>query len=189
MNGRRVRDIVSDVVAKVAPEEIVMVEGLLALDDAAVVQRLSGRGRRDPLGFGVTEVAALVTPVVWLVLAQVSSTIVGAAVEGAGRRTGRWLWRLVRRPQPPAVLPPLDRAQLAGVHQRVVEAAVRRGVAAERAGEVADAVVAALVLAEPDPLLPPGAPEMPGPPEGTGVPEGAGGGPAGAGDAATDGPR
>ncbi|MEU6865877.1 hypothetical protein ABZ924_21930 [Streptomyces sp. NPDC046876] len=149
MSGRRVRDIVRDVVEEVAPNEVVMVDGLLALDDASVVRRLSGGGRRDPLGFGATEVAALVTPVVWLVLDQVSAAVVGAAVERAGRRSGGWLRRLFRRPLPPAVLPPLDRAQLAEVHKLVVEAATRRGFTAERAAELADAVVAASVLAQP----------------------------------------
>ncbi|MFF4579904.1 hypothetical protein ACFY15_16120 [Streptomyces sp. NPDC001373] len=148
-SGRRVRDIVCDVVAQVAPNEVLMVDGLLALDDASAVRRLSGRGPRDPLGFGVTEVAALVTAVVWLVLDQVAAALVGAAVERAGRRSGGWLRRLFRRPLPPAVLPPLDPAQLAAVHRRVVEAATRRGLTAERAAELADAVVAASVLAEP----------------------------------------
>ncbi|MFF0214284.1 hypothetical protein [Streptomyces vinaceus] len=163
MSGRRVRDIVREVVARVAPHEVVMVEGLLALDDGAALRRLSGRDRRDPLGFGVTEVAALVTPVVWLVLDQVASTIAGAAVEGAGRRSGDWLRRLLRRPPPPAVLPPLDRTQLTEVHRRVVEAAVRRGATAERAAELEDAVTAALALARPD-SPPPGNPEGAGDP-------------------------
>ncbi|MFH7596365.1 hypothetical protein WDV06_14845 [Streptomyces racemochromogenes] len=149
MSGRRVRDVVGDVVAQVAPDEAVMVEGLLTLDDASVVRRLAGRGGRDPLGFGVTEVAALVTPVVWLVLDQMAAAAAGAAVERVGRRTGGWLRRLFRRPLPPAVLPPLDRDQLAEVHRRVVEAATRRGLTADRAAELADAVVAASVLAEP----------------------------------------
>lgn len=57
-----------------------------------------------------------------------------------------------------AVLPPLDRDQLAEIHRHVLDAAVQRGAAVERAQELADAVVAALVLAEPDPS-PPDAPE------------------------------
>lgn len=156
--GRHVRDVVRDVVVQVAPDEIVLVEGLLLLDDASVVRRLSGRDRQEPLGFGLAEAAALVTPVVWLVLNQVASTLAGAAAEGAVRRSGRWLKRVVGRPLPPAVLPPLDRDQLAEIHRHVLDAAVQRGAAVERAQELADAVVAALVLAEPDPS-PPDAPE------------------------------
>ncbi|MFD5121196.1 hypothetical protein [Streptomyces sp. NPDC058385] len=62
------RDVVRDVVVQVAPDEIVLVEGLLLLDDASAVRRLSGRGRQEPLGFGLAEAAALVTPVVRLVV-------------------------------------------------------------------------------------------------------------------------
>ncbi|MGW3952829.1 hypothetical protein ACWEKM_18310 [Streptomyces sp. NPDC004752] len=42
--------------------------GLLELDDATAVRRLNGhRQWREPLGFGVGEIAVLVTAVVWLV--------------------------------------------------------------------------------------------------------------------------
>ncbi|MGW0513628.1 hypothetical protein ACWD1W_31050 [Streptomyces olivaceoviridis] len=42
---------------------------MAGFDDATVVRRLGGRSRRsDTLGFGLGEVAALVTPVVWLAL-------------------------------------------------------------------------------------------------------------------------
>ncbi|MFJ8045507.1 hypothetical protein ACIRBX_33865 [Kitasatospora sp. NPDC096147] len=152
LSGERlVRDVVRDVAARVAPDEVVLVEGLCVLDDVAAVRRLSGRDKQDPLGFGLAEAAALVTPVVWLVLNQMASTLAGAAAAGAARRSSRWLRRVLRRPSPPAVLPPLGRDQLAEVHQRVLAEAVRRGSAAEDARELADAVVAALVLAAADP--------------------------------------
>lgn len=164
--GRPVRDVVRDVVVQVAPDEVVLLEGLLVLDDASVVRRLSGRGKQEPLGFGLAEAAALATPVVWLVLNQVASTLAGAAAQGAIRQSGRWLKRVVRRPLPPAVLPPLGRDQLAEIHRHVLDAAVQRCAAVERAQELADAVVAALVLAEPDPS-PPDAPEEDDPTVGT----------------------
>ncbi|MFE4256132.1 hypothetical protein ACFRU3_43255 [Streptomyces sp. NPDC056910] len=160
------RDVVRDVVVQVAPDEVVLVEGLLVLDDASVVRRLSGRGKQEPLGFGLAEAAALATPVVWLVLNQVASTLAGAAAQGAIRQSGRWLKRVVRRPLPPAVLPPLDRDQLAEIHRHVLDVAVQRGAAVERAQELADAVVAALVLAQPDPSAP-DAPEEDDPTVGT----------------------
>ncbi|MER7760369.1 hypothetical protein [Streptomyces sp. NPDC097619] len=133
-----------------APDEVVLVDGLLALDDAAALRRLSGRGDREPLGFGLAEAAALATPVVWLVLHQVASTLAGVATEGALRRTGHWLKRVVRRPSAPEVLPALERSQLAEVRRQVLEAALLKGAAPEQAQGLADAVVAALVL-EPAP--------------------------------------
>lgn len=73
-----------DVVAEVAPEELPLVAGLAGFDDATAVRRLGGRGRRrETLGFGLGEVAALVTPVVWLVVDHTAQRIVGTAVDGA----------------------------------------------------------------------------------------------------------
>src|SRR5437879_4790292 len=70
MTGQvRVRDVVREVVAEIAPTELALVDGLAQFDDATAVRRLRPRGgRREPLGFGLGEILALVTPVVWLAL-------------------------------------------------------------------------------------------------------------------------
>jgi hypothetical protein len=82
--GIRVRDVVRDVVAKVAPEELPVVDGLAEFDDATIVRRLNGSGRRrEPLGFGLAELVVLVTPVAWLVVNQVAERVAGSAVDGA----------------------------------------------------------------------------------------------------------
>ncbi|WP_432932771.1 hypothetical protein ACQPZZ_15860 [Microbispora sp. CA-135349] len=81
-------DVVRDVVAEIAPEELVLVDGLAGLDPDAVIRRLGRRGgRREPLGFGLGEVAALVTPVVWLVVEEGARRIGSAAGEGAAKGT------------------------------------------------------------------------------------------------------
>jgi hypothetical protein len=83
---RVVRDVVRDVVAEVASEELVIVEELTRFDDDTVVRRLARSGRRrDPLGFGVGEIAALVTPVVWLVLDEAAKRAADSAVDGAAK--------------------------------------------------------------------------------------------------------
>lgn len=168
--GKRVRDVVRDVVAEVAPEEQPLVAGLSRFDDATVVRRLSGRGRqREPLGFGLGEVAALVTPVVWLAVNQTAQRIVGAALDGAAGKARAALRRLLRRPPETVTVPPLSREQLAMVRQLVLEVAAERNLEEERALTVADAVVARLALAEPeaagpdDPADPAGPADHPGP--------------------------
>jgi hypothetical protein len=75
-SGVRVRDVVRDVVVEVAEEELPIVDGLAGFDDAGALRRLRGRGRRrEPLGFGLGEVAALVTPVVWLVVDEIARQV------------------------------------------------------------------------------------------------------------------
>jgi hypothetical protein len=146
--GVRVRDVVSDVVAEVAPQELPLVAELARLDDAEVVRQLRGRRRRrKALGFGLDEVAALATPVAWLALDQVAQRIAGYAVDGAARGIRAALRRVFRRHATPATIPPLTREQLGQVRRLVAEMAVQRGLGEKRASVIADAVVARLALA------------------------------------------
>ncbi|MFF2780584.1 hypothetical protein ACFVU3_37505 [Streptomyces sp. NPDC058052] len=144
----RVRSVVREVVAEVAPAELVLVDGLAQFDDATAVRRLGGSGgRREPLGFGLGELAALVTPVVWLVLDQTARKLAESAVDSSLSGTRSWLRRMRRRTEEPLAIPPLTTEQLAEVRTRVVETASRRGLSAEEAEAVADAVVARLAIA------------------------------------------
>ncbi|MET9612860.1 hypothetical protein [Kitasatospora indigofera] len=154
--GEPVRDVVRSVIAALAPEELPLVDGLRRFDDATVVRRLNGRGlRREPLGFGIGEVAALVTPVVWLVLDGVAQRMVSATVDRVAQGTAGALRRLLRRPAPAAQVPPLTREQLAEVRALVLAAAGQRDFPPGRAAEIADAVVARLALSvAPDPPAP-----------------------------------
>ncbi|MFD7631042.1 hypothetical protein ACFV7Q_34305 [Streptomyces sp. NPDC059851] len=150
-DGTRVRDVVRDVVAEVAPEELPLVAGLAGFDDATAVRRLGGRGRRrETLGFGLGEAAALVTPVVWLAVNHAAQRMVGAAVDGAADRARSGLRRLFRRPSREVTVPPLTREQLAEVREAVLEVAAQRGLEEDRASTIADAVVARLALAGPE---------------------------------------
>ncbi|WP_217144741.1 hypothetical protein [Streptomyces sp. AC627_RSS907] len=145
------RDVVRRVIADQAPDELPLVDGLSALDDVTAVRRLSGRGQRsEPLGFGVGDIAVLITPVVWLALDQTARRLTDVVVDGAAQRSTTLLRRLFRRNREPATVPPLTRRQLAEVHRTVLDVAGQRGLPAERAEEIADKVVTALTLAEPD---------------------------------------
>ncbi|WP_441249099.1 hypothetical protein [Kitasatospora sp. McL0602] len=150
-DGARVRDLVRDIVAELAPDETPLVDGLFRFDDATVVRRLGGKGaRREPLGFGMGEIAVLVSPVLWLALDEAAKRIAGIGVELAEKGVKAALRKVLRRPVPPVTIPPLTREQLGEVQQLVLETAQRRGLSAERAQELADAVVAKLALAGPD---------------------------------------
>ncbi|MEU3573154.1 hypothetical protein AB0E96_32720 [Kitasatospora sp. NPDC036755] len=152
------RDVVRDVVAEAAAEELPLVVWLTRFDDASVVRRLAGRSRSEALGFGLGEVAALVTPVVWLALDAVGQKLAGAAVDGAAKGMRAGLRKVFRKGAEPVTVPPLTREQLAEVRQSVLESAAQRGMAEQRASAIADAVVARLVLAEPvGPALDPAA--------------------------------
>jgi hypothetical protein len=150
-DGTAVRAVVRDVVAEVASEELPLVEGLDRFDDAVVLRRLNGRGRkREPLGFGLGEVVALVTPVVWLVVDEVAKRVSGSAVDGAARGTKALLRKMFRRRTRPSKIPPLTPEQLGEVRRRVLEVAQQRGLDEQRRVAIADALVARLALTAQD---------------------------------------
>ncbi|MER5337908.1 hypothetical protein [Micromonospora sp. NPDC002717] len=163
--GVTVREVVRDVVASVAQEELPLVDGLFAFDDATVVRRLGARGgRREPLGFGWGEVVALATPVVWLVVQQLADRAAASAVDGAAKGTRAMLRKVFRRRAAPVEVPALTREQLGEVRQRVLEVAVQRGLDDERATAIADALVTRLALTAPvTPVPEPVSPDRPGP--------------------------
>lgn len=161
-DGRRVRDIVHDVVANVAPHELPLVDGLRRFDDETAVRRLRRGGRSDdPLGFGLGEVATLLTPVVWLTLDEAARTIVGTTVEGAAKTSKAKLRRIFRRSHAPVMVPALTREQLSEVRQSIMESSARNGVDQRLSETLADAVVARLALRAPEPAdEPSGAPPL-----------------------------
>lgn len=148
----KVRDVVREVVAEQAAHELPLVDGLRELDDERVIRILLGRGpRREPLGFGLAEAAALVTPVVWLVLDQAARRGVDAATDGLMDR-GRAVLRRVLRKSPapePRELVELDRDELALVRTRILEGAAGQGIGSEQAEVLADSVVARLATEGP----------------------------------------
>ncbi|WP_190413443.1 hypothetical protein [Streptomyces venezuelae] len=153
--GGTVRDVVADVVARQAPHELPLLQGLAALEADEALAALRRPDGPEDLGFGLAEAAAVVTPLVWLVVDEACRSAVGAAVErsaaGLGGPLRRGLRRVLRRPEPAAELavPALDAAQLSAVHARIKEGALGRGLDTTTAEALADAVVARLAMEGP----------------------------------------
>lgn len=142
-----IRQVVHDVVADAAPEELPVLAGLGRLDDDEALRRLTRRRRpREPLGFGLDEVATLTTAITWVAVQESVKRIVDPAADSVSRQVGARLRRLFRRPSLPPTVPTLTRAQLAEIHRRVLELAEQNGLDADRASVLADRVVARLTL-------------------------------------------
>ncbi|WP_405938086.1 hypothetical protein OG338_16755 [Streptomyces sp. NBC_00726] len=144
-----VRQVVRDVVSEVAPEELPLLDGVLGLlDDAGVQRALTRRSRgREPLGFGLETVVALVVPVVWGALAEVARQTLQGAAQGGITRLRRRLGRSTAATEPLA-LPPLDREQILHVRRTVLVRCAAAGMDEARAVTVADSVAARLSLGE-----------------------------------------
>jgi hypothetical protein len=140
------RDVVRDVVAAHAPEETVLLDGFADLPDEKVTRLMRGRGRQrnGPLGFGLPEAVALVTPVVWLVLDEVAKKAGEDAAEGSVSRLRRLVRRVLRRKQPRRSIPRLTPEQLSLVHAHTRERGVAAHLDEETAHSLADAVVSRL---------------------------------------------
>ncbi|MFJ8444229.1 hypothetical protein [Kitasatospora griseola] len=149
MAGVLIRDLVRGVVADCAPEETVVVDGLLRHSDAEVLARLRRRrGDHDPLGFGLSEIAPLVAPLLWLTLDRAREKLAETLVEGASRGSASLWRRFLRRGSSHDVIPALTRAQQRLVQEMVLDAAAEAGLPPDRARRIADGVVAGLALAE-----------------------------------------
>jgi hypothetical protein len=95
---RRVGDVVRDVIAQVAPEELPLVDRLRPLGDRAAVRMLSRRKHtRDLLAFGIDEIVVLASPVVWIVVSEAVAHFTDRAITGGGRAARSGLRRLFRR--------------------------------------------------------------------------------------------
>ncbi|WP_433392871.1 hypothetical protein [Micromonospora sp. KLBMP9576] len=139
------------VVARVAPDELPAFDLLSAPYLTGVDTSVEG----DRLQFGVLEAVATVTPVVTLVCATVTGALLRGAegeLEQLGGRATRGLFGALRRRPAPA--PPASaawtREQLAAVREVAVARAAALGVEPVLAGAIADAVVGALLLEEPE---------------------------------------
>lgn len=146
-----VREVVHDVVADVAPEELPVLAGLSRLDDDEALRRLSRRRRpREPLGFDMDTVATLATAIVWVAVQESVKQMVHPAADGLSRKTGARLRRLLRRRSAPTALPAFTSEQLAEIHRRVLELAEQNDLDADRATVLAERVVARLALGASD---------------------------------------
>ncbi|QXE38145.1 hypothetical protein KQY30_31865 [Streptomyces sp. GMY02] len=144
--GATRREVTRDVVAVAAPQELPVLQSLQMLDEAHITRLLSRQNSKtDPLGFGLTEAATLVTPVVWLVVSEVINRGAGMAADSLFARLQSRTRSLLRRSQAePAAVPPLSAEQLDAVHRRVLERAADAGIEGANAQLLADAVVSRL---------------------------------------------
>jgi hypothetical protein len=136
-------DVVHDVVATFAPDELPVVDALGRLGPRRAPRRLRRRRRsREPLAFGFGDVGALACAVAWIAVDQaVRDTMTESA---SGART--WLRRLLRGRRVVVTVPPLTHDQLARVHGEVLAVAAREGWPPERAHSLAERVVGRLAL-------------------------------------------
>ncbi|SHF56571.1 hypothetical protein [Streptoalloteichus hindustanus] len=145
-----VADVVRDVVARVAPEEIPIVDGLDALGaDTAARHWAKAGARREPLGFGLGDAVVVVTPIVWWAVEHVAGRLAESATDGVVSRARRLFRR--RKAIPRVVDLPLTPEQLAEVRRKALEAGARQGLPPERSEEIADAIVARLALRDAEP--------------------------------------
>jgi hypothetical protein len=146
-----VRQVVRDVIAEVAVNELLIVDGLGLHDDGAVVRRMRRNGGRDEqLGFGVDEIAALTTPVVWLALDEMARRVGESAADG-GMNAVKALSRKLFHTRPKRVtLPSLTGEQYGLLRILIEETASERGVEADRAKIIADAVLARMAVGTPE---------------------------------------
>lgn len=127
-------DVIRDVVADVAPEELPLVAALTQLSPAQAGRRLARRtSRDDPLGFGMDDFVILVVPVIWAAVQEVVNHLATSAADGLVARLRVRLRRLFRRPEPVAPLPHFGPAELDEVRDQVRDLGVQAGMEPERA--------------------------------------------------------
>ncbi|WP_327668138.1 MULTISPECIES: hypothetical protein [unclassified Streptomyces] len=170
--GARVRDVVRDVVAKVAPDEVLLLDQLAPLDEGRVTRLFERRVRdmeshqspyadphmdprtdshTDPhmgsLECGHVDVTAPVTPVVWLALDEAARRTACLVIDGRSRRRTPLLYHLFRRrPQPPPTIRSLTATQLDAVRRLVRDHARSARLGEDAAAALADAVTSRLSL-------------------------------------------
>jgi hypothetical protein len=142
-------DAVREVVAECAPDELPLVAALGHLPPDEVGKRLAnGTSRDDPLGFGMGEVVALVTPIVWTAVQQVVNHMATSAVDGVSTRLrDRLTKRKHRRADAP--LPHFGPAEYTEISGTVLEQAVRLGMSPEDAERLSYRVVDVLRKLDP----------------------------------------
>jgi hypothetical protein len=146
-----VRELAERIVIAVAPDEIEMFPALAEVYEAKPEAFLSRHGGRDePLGFGLGDVGALVTPAAFFVAGLVANYVTERFVDGVVQHGKPLLARLFRRwwkkERRPATTVTLTAEQADEVRQVTLEKAREAGLPDATASVVADAVIGALYL-------------------------------------------
>jgi hypothetical protein len=136
-----VRDVVRAVVDSQAGYELAYFSRLARFDDSWALWRLRRRrGRDEPLGFGLGEMATLVTPVVWIAVNEAAREFGSAAGDGMFvglRALGR---RLLRRKPKKATIPRLTQQQQEKVCDKIKDELLKAKLSQKRATDIANAV-------------------------------------------------
>jgi hypothetical protein len=105
---------------------------------------VGGPARDERLGFGLEDVAVLVSPVLYIALDQAVRKIVDGSIDGTRRALPRWpRWAARRRKAVPTV-PALSAQHIAEIRDQVTALAVERGVPGDKIERVREAVVEVL---------------------------------------------
>jgi hypothetical protein len=140
------REVARDIIAQRAAEETALLDGFADLSDDQItrIMRNGAKQHNGPLGFGLPEAVALITPVVWLVLTDLAQKAAGVAADRAVSRVRALLRRLLRRPQPRRRIPALTAEQLRLVHAQALARARAASLEEAAAQALADAIVSRL---------------------------------------------
>ncbi|WP_306321923.1 MULTISPECIES: hypothetical protein [unclassified Streptomyces] len=143
----KVRDVVRDVVAEVAPDEVLLLDSLAGLDDRRLTRLFAQRVRdEEPRGRDYVDVSAMVTPVVWMAVDEAARRTTDRTVDRFTPRRTPLLHHLFRRrPPSPSSIQSLTPAQLNSVRHLVRDHARAARLGDTAAEEVARAVVCRLV--------------------------------------------
>jgi hypothetical protein len=147
-----VRELAERIVVAVAPDEIEMFPALADVHEADPEALLLRRDDRDePLGFGIGDVSALLTPAAFFVAGMVADYVFERFLDRLVERSKPLLVRLFRRwrkkeREPAGVTVTLTAEQAAEVRRLTVEKAREAGLPDATASVVADAVVGALLV-------------------------------------------
>jgi hypothetical protein len=141
------RDLAQPVVTQFSPAEEGELFLLLSEAHFAEPAAFADKDQRaGPLAFGLPELTVLMTPIMLAAMTEVVRYIVGQGIEKGWKVTARAIRRLFRIGQQDAAAPEAEALQLAPeqwaeVHRIVERVALRGGVGADQAQQLADAVV------------------------------------------------
>lgn len=145
---RAIRDIVRSVIDSQASKELPYFTSLARTGDSWVLWRLRHRrGRDEPLGFGLSQMATLITPVVWITLNEAAREFGSAAGDGMFAGVRALFRRLLRRKPRPATIPPLTGEQRERIRDAVRQELLDRKFGEQRATDIANAVFHELSVA------------------------------------------
>lgn len=136
-----VRDVVRAVVASEASYELPYLTRFTPFDDSWALWCLRrARPRDEPLGFGIDDVTALVTPVIWITVNEVAREVGTTAGDGMFTVLSALLRRLFRRKPKAATIPPLTQQQQDKVAEMVQEQLLKSKLSPRKAEAITNAI-------------------------------------------------